>query len=137
MKCPNCGTENLENAVYCQECGKLLKGNGGFWDSSLGKWIYKVDPALPTKLVLNKNNVSKTKFELDWVTVAMATLILVCLAIFLPQITGWIRATICLGVTGLYIARNSIKKQHSLLNFVSTFVIAYFFLIVIFAILKS
>lgn len=24
MFCPNCGTKNLENAQYCQNCGKIL-----------------------------------------------------------------------------------------------------------------
>jgi len=27
MKCNNCGFENLENAVYCQECGNNIKSS--------------------------------------------------------------------------------------------------------------
>lgn len=26
MKCPTCGTENLDNSIYCDECGEALRG---------------------------------------------------------------------------------------------------------------
>lgn len=53
-KCSKCGTENPTNAVYCQKCGKLLQCKNGFWNSSLGKLIYKVAPGLTTSWIMTE-----------------------------------------------------------------------------------
>ena len=40
MKCPNCGTENDEDAVFCKKCGTKIEVQSDSEDIS---WVDKVD----------------------------------------------------------------------------------------------
>jgi hypothetical protein len=44
MLCNNCGTENIPNAKFCNECGNNLlnsdiKGKGQEWNKNIVMWV--------------------------------------------------------------------------------------------------
>lgn len=141
MKCWNCKTENSEDAIYCQQCGKVLNPKvTGFWDTSLGEFIYKIAPGASANFITTQNlepsklEHSKTEFKLDWSVIAVATLIFIFFGIVLYDFEGhvlWIPGLI----VGFYTGLKFKNKPNSTRNFIATFIISSMLSVLVLAVL--
>lgn len=134
MKCSNCETENPENAVYCQECGLLLHQEGKkFWNTSLGKSIYKIAPGFSTSWIMTadtkkeENLVQSSKtLEIKWTVVAVSTIIFLCGFLLFPTSTYiWIILGSAIGI----IAGLNFKGKPT--NFLVNIILAFLLSIII------
>ena len=104
MKCWNCETENREDTIYCQQCGKVLTQKvNEFEDMSTKEYI--------------------CKFKLDWGVMAYASLIFMFFASLVYkkwEYEIWIPTLL----SGAYIGSEFRNKPHFFINFIITLLIS-------------